>query len=141
MGNLAHWLHIRHPKIWKSFLRVYNIYILTAIINNLRSVDFCLKIWFWTHWYQIFDSPQSINNNKSFQESCASEKIYCISSASLRTSTTIIIPSDQKDILQCCSIENQQSPFYVVNRVALTGKTLNQKSWLSSKLTICVFMT
>ena len=27
--------------------------------------------------------------------------------------------------LQCCSIENHQSPFYVVNRVTLTGKKLH----------------
>ena len=30
--------------------------------------------------------------------------------------------------LQCCSIENQQSPFFVVNRVTLTVQNLYQKS-------------
>ena len=39
--------------------------------------------------------------------------------------------------LQCCLIENHQSPFYVVNRVTLTGKNLYQKSQQSSELTIC----
>ena len=29
-----------------------------------------------------------------------------------------------KNLLQCCSIENQKNPFYVVNMVTLTRKNL-----------------
>ena len=43
------------------------------------------------------------------------------------------------DHLQCCWIENQQSPIYVVNRVTLTGKNLYKKSYHSSELTIYVY--
>ena len=40
--------------------------------------------------------------------------------------------------IQCVTIENRQSPFYVVNRVTLAGKKLYQKSCWASELTICM---
>ena len=42
------------------------------------------------------------------------------------------------DDLQCVTIENRQSSFYVVNRVNLAEKKLYQKSCLASELTICM---
>ena len=41
-------------------------------------------------------------------------------------------------IIQCVTIENRQSPFYVINRVTLAGKKLYQKSCWASELTICM---
>ena len=68
---------------------------------------------------------QEVGNLPSVARLRASNEVryVCCSSARRRH---VVAP--ERCLVHCCLIENQQSPFYVVNRVSLTGKNLYEKS-------------